>query len=84
MRDLTEFEKLQAVGTRIAEASVTKTAELLGFSRATISRTITDFKKHGQISINRINSGRTFKQRPKCIKTYCRKKASDYYRQSDY
>ena len=31
----------------MAGASVTKTAELLGFSRATaMSRTITEFKKH--------------------------------------
>ena len=38
MRDVTEFEKEQVVGTRMMRASVTKTAELLGFSRATISR----------------------------------------------
>ena len=36
MCDLTEFEKGQIVGSRIARASVTKTAELLGFSRATV------------------------------------------------
>ena len=38
MPELTEFEKGQIVGTRMAGASVTKAAELLGFSRATISR----------------------------------------------
>ena len=36
MHDVTEFEKVQIVGARMAGASVTKTAELLGFSRATI------------------------------------------------
>ena len=37
MLHLTEFEKGQIVGVRMAESLVTKTAELLGFSRATIS-----------------------------------------------
>ena len=36
MSDLTEFEKREFVGARMAGASVTKTAKLLGFSRATI------------------------------------------------
>ena len=48
MRDPTEFEKWQIVGARMAGASVTKTAELLGFLRATLSRTMTEYKKHGQ------------------------------------
>ena len=34
MRDLTEFEKGQIVGASIGGASVAKTDELLGFSRA--------------------------------------------------
>ena len=50
MRDLTEFEKRQIVGARMAGASVTKTTELLSFSRATISRTIKEFNKHGKTS----------------------------------
>ena len=36
MRDLTEFVKGQIAGVRMAGASVTKTDELPGFSRATI------------------------------------------------
>ena len=47
MRNLTEFEKGQIVGAPMAGTSVTITAELLGFSRAAISRTMTKFKKHG-------------------------------------
>ena len=39
MRNLTEFEKGQIVRDCMAGASVTKRAELLGFSRATTSRT---------------------------------------------
>ena len=45
----------------MAGASVTKTAELPGFSRATITRTMTEFKKHGKTSSNRSNSSRTSK-----------------------
>ena len=36
MLDLTEFEKGQIVGARIAGSSVIKTDELLGFSRASV------------------------------------------------
>ena len=61
MRDPTEFEKWKIVGARMAGASVTKTAELLSFSRATISRTMTEFKKHGKTLSNRSHSGRTIK-----------------------
>ena len=45
MCNLNEFEKWQIVGARMTGASVTKTAELIGFSRATMLRTITEFKK---------------------------------------
>ena len=58
MRDLTEFVKWSSY---IAGASVTKTAELLCFSRATLSRTMPEFEKRGKISSNRNNSGRTSK-----------------------
>ena len=61
MGDQTEFEKEQIVGARMAGASVTKAAELFGFRRATISRTKTEFKKHGKLSNNRSNSGRISK-----------------------
>ena len=45
MHNLTELEKVQIVGAPMAGSSVTKTAELLVFSRATMSRTVTEFKK---------------------------------------
>ena len=44
-----------------AGASVTKTAELLGFSRVTILRTMKEFEMHGKTSSNRSNSGQTSK-----------------------
>ena len=64
MRDLAEFEKWQIVEARLAETSVTKTAELLGLSRVIISRTITDLKKHGNPSSSLSKSGRISKLIP--------------------
>ena len=61
MRDLSDFEKGQIVGACMARASITETAELLGFSRATTSRTMSEFEKHGKTSNNRSSSGRPFK-----------------------
>ncbi len=37
-RDLSDFESGMIVGARQAELSILKTADLLGFSRTTISR----------------------------------------------
>ena len=51
MRDLTDFEKVQIVCASMTGASITKTAELLGFSRATKLRIISEFDKHGKISL---------------------------------
>ena len=48
MRDRTDFEKEQIVGARMAGASITKTSELLGFSRGTLSRTMSEFEKTRQ------------------------------------
>ena len=53
MRDLTELEKGQIVGARMVGVSVTKATEVLGFSRATKSRTMTE--------CNQTNSGSIFK-----------------------
>ena len=61
LSDLTEFEKRQIVEALIAGSFVVRTADLHGFSRSTISRTMTEFKKHGKTSSNRSNSGQTFK-----------------------
>ena len=61
MRDITEFVKWQIVGALLPGASVTETSKLLGYSWSTVSRTMTEFKKHGKTSTNRSNSDRTSK-----------------------
>ena len=63
MRDLTDFEKGQIVDARMAGASITKTAELLRFSRPTLSRTMSEFEKHDKTSNNRSSSSRPFQMK---------------------
>ena len=60
MGDLIDFEKGQIVGARMAGASITKAAELLSFSRAIISRTMSKFEKHDKTN-NWSSSGRPLK-----------------------
>ena len=79
MRDLTVFKKGQIVVARVAVASVTKTAELLGFSRAT------HIKDHDGIqeALKTLQQPEKFRSdfqsyRQTCIETHRRKKASDH------
>jgi predicted transcriptional regulator len=52
------FEREQIVGARLAGASVTKTATLLGVSRATVSKVISAYTNHGKTTSAKRNSGR--------------------------
>jgi transposase len=58
MADLSDFERGQIVGARLAGASVAKTATLLGVSRATVSKVMSAYKNHGKTTSVKRNSGR--------------------------
>ena len=58
MGDLSDFQRQQIVGVRLAGASVTKTGTLLGVSRAAVSKVMTAYTNRGKISTPMRNSGR--------------------------
>jgi transposase len=58
MEELSDFERGQTVGARLAGASVTKTATLLGVLRATLSKVMSAYMNHGKTISAKRNSGR--------------------------
>jgi len=68
MGDLPDFQRGQIVGAHLAGASVTKTATLLGVSRAAVSKVMTTYTNHGRTSSTKRNSGR----KPKLSEMDCR------------
>jgi hypothetical protein len=57
MGDFPDFKRGQIVGARLAGAFVTKTATLLGVSRATVSKVMSAYTTHGKTSV-KSNGGR--------------------------
>jgi hypothetical protein len=55
---LSDFERGQIVGARLAGASVTKTATLLGVLRATVCMVMSAYTNHGKTAAAKRNSGR--------------------------
>jgi len=58
MGGLSDFQRGQIVGASLAGASATKTATLLGVSRAAVPMVMTAYKNHGKTSSDKRNSGR--------------------------
>ncbi|GFV01704.1 transposable element Tcb1 transposase [Trichonephila clavipes] len=58
MTDLSEFEKGMIVGKRCAGCSVTETAIYFGRARSTLSAVMTAYKKCGNVTSGKRNSGR--------------------------
>ena len=64
MGDLSDFQRRQIVGVRLAGESVTKTATLLGVSRAAVYKVVMTYTHHGKTTSAKRNSG----QKPKLMK----------------
>jgi transposase len=57
-RDLSDCERGQIVGARLAGASMIKTATLLGVSKATVSKVMLAYTNHGKTATTKRNTGR--------------------------
>jgi transposase len=58
MDDLADFVREQFVGVRLAGASVTKTAALIGVSRARVCKLMSAYTNHGKTTSTKKNSGK--------------------------
>jgi len=68
MGDLTDFQKGQVIGARLAGASITKTRTLLGVSITAVFNVMTAYTNHGKTSPATRTSGR----KPKLTERDCR------------
>jgi IS30 family transposase len=62
MGNLSDFEREQIMGARLAGASVTKPATLLGVLRATVSKVVSAHTNHGETTTAKMNNGGSVQQ----------------------
>jgi predicted transcriptional regulator len=78
MGNLSEFQRGQIVGARLAGASVIKSATLLGASRAAVSKFTMEYTTHGNTSATKRNSGRKSKPSERDRRTLKRILSNNY------
>ena len=69
MANLTDFQRGQIVGARMAGASVTETARMLSVARGTVSKVMNAFKREGKTSSEKHKSGRKMKMSERARRT---------------
>jgi hypothetical protein len=75
MGDLSDFKRGQIVGARLAGASVTKTASLLGVWRATVCKVMSAYMNHGKTTPGKTDIDR---RRSSHIEKDCFEKSQNY------
>jgi transposase len=82
MGDLPDFERGQIIGTCLAGASVTKTATLLGVSRATVYKIMSAFMNHGKTTSAGVKIN-TDRKKLSYIEKDCFEKSQNYCSTAD-
>jgi predicted transcriptional regulator len=72
MVNLPDFDRGQIVGARLAAASVTKTATLLGISTATVSKVLSAYTNHGKTTLAKRKRGRESRMTKRDRRTFSR------------
>ena len=69
MADLSDFQRGQIVGARMAATSVTETARMLDVSRGTVSKVMTAFEREGKTSSAKHRSAQNSKLSERDLQT---------------
>jgi transposase len=84
---LSEFEREQFVGARLAGATVRKIATLLDISRATVPKVMSAYTYHGKTTSTKRNNGENInidRKRSLYIQKDCFEKSQNYCSTTEY